>query len=98
MFTTKACIDSQKKLVEWQYLLYRSLQYAELWPANDYDPSKFQQVPRLGFVTAATSLNRGQRNCTMFGRLLDWYTIYALLLVRGVGAFKFLKNRQKPLN
>jgi len=31
---------------------------------------------RVGFVTAATSLNGGQQNFSLFGRLLDWYTIY----------------------
>jgi len=44
-----------------------------------WHPSKFQRVSRLAFVTGATSLTRGQPNfavCTMFGRLLGWYTIY----------------------
>ena len=52
-------------------------------------PSKFQQVSRLAFVTVATSVvddhgfrstdvaHRRQTNlCTIFGRLLGWYTIY----------------------
>jgi len=47
----------------------------ELRPTNGSDqmasfghPSKFQRVTRLGFVTAATSLTRGQLN---FARCLD---------------------------
>jgi len=51
-----------------------SPQYDKLWPTNGWDllaslghPSKFQRVSRLGFVTAATSLNGGQPN---FGRCL----------------------------
>jgi len=39
------------------------------------------RVSRLGFVTAPTSLNRGQSTtlCTIFGRLLGWYNICAFL-------------------
>jgi len=49
-----------KKLVKQQYLLQMSPEYGELLPTNGWDrlaslghPSKFQQVSRLGFVTAA---------------------------------------------
>ena len=39
--------------------------------------SKFQRVSRLGFVTAPTvAQRRSTKLCTMFGRLLGWYTIY----------------------
>jgi len=72
-----------KKLLKQQYLLHMSPQYGELRPTNGWDgfislghPSKFQWVSHLAFVTAATSLSRGQPNCTMFGRLLGWYTMY----------------------
>jgi len=41
-----------------------------------WHPSKFQRVLRFGFVTAVTLLNGSQPNCTMFGRLRGWYTIY----------------------
>jgi len=42
-------------------------------------PSKFQRVSRLRFVTAPTSLKRrSTKLCTMFGRLMHWYTMYAL--------------------
>jgi len=46
-----------------------SSQYGELRPTSTWDrfvslrhPSKFQQLSRLGFVTAATSLNGSQPN------------------------------------
>ena len=58
-------------------------QHGELRSTNGWhllaslgQPRKFQPVSRLGFVTAPTSLNAGQQNCRMFGRLLSWYTIY----------------------
>jgi len=57
-----------EKLLKQQYLLHMSAQYGELRPTNGWDrfttlgqPSKFQPVSRLGFVTAPTSLNGGQR-------------------------------------
>ena len=69
IFATGACINSPKKLVKQQYLPHTFSQYGELWPTNGSDllaslghPSKFQRVSRLGFVTAATSLNGGQPN------------------------------------
>jgi len=34
IFTTKACIDKQKKIVKQQYLLHLSSQYGELWPTT----------------------------------------------------------------
>jgi len=86
IFATKARIDNRKKTFKLQYLLHTNSQYGELRPTNDWDrsdslghPSKFQRVPRLGFVTAAKSLTGGQPNiCTIFGRLLGCYTIYTL--------------------
>jgi len=58
-----------KKLVKQQYLLHMTLQYGELRLTSGWDrfvslgrPSKFQRVSCLGFVTAATSLNRSQPN------------------------------------
>ena len=69
IFATMACIDNHKKLVKQQYLFHMSSQYGELRPTNGWDllaslgnPSKFQLVSRLGFVTAPTSLNGGQQN------------------------------------
>jgi len=32
VFATKACMDTRKKLVKWQYLLHKSSQYGELQP------------------------------------------------------------------
>jgi len=59
----------EKKLVKHQYLLHMSPQYGELRPTSSWDllaslghPTKFQRVSRLGFVTAATSLNGSQPN------------------------------------
>ena len=69
IFATKARIDNRKKVVKQQYLLHVSSQYGELWPTKGWDwlvilehPSKFQQVSHFGYVTAPTSLNRGQPN------------------------------------
>jgi len=59
----------ENKFVKQQYLIHTSLQYGERRPTDGGDllaslghPSKFQPVSRLGFVTAATSLNGGQPN------------------------------------
>jgi len=55
--------------IKHQYLPHTSSQYGELRPTSSWDrfgclahPSKFQRVSRLGFVTAATSLNKSQPN------------------------------------
>jgi len=68
-------------------------QYGELRPTNGWDllaslryPSKFQRVSRLGFVTAGCSdvaQRKWTKLYTMFGRLLDWYTIYRTYTVSG---------------
>jgi len=59
----------KKKLVKQQYLLHISSQYGELWPTSGWDrivslehPSKFQQLSRLGSVTARHSNSRHQPN------------------------------------
>ena len=70
IFTSKACIDNQKKnLLNGNISSICPHQYGDLRPTNGWDllaslghPSKFQRVLRLGFVTAPTSLNRGQPN------------------------------------
>jgi len=69
IFATKVCIDNRQKLVKQQYLVHMSARYGELRPISGWDrftslgrPSKFQWVSRVGFVTAATSLNGGQLN------------------------------------
>jgi len=69
IFATKAHIDNRKKRVKQQYLFHMSSQYGELRPISGWDrftslghPSKFQQVSRVGFITAPTSLNGRQPN------------------------------------
>jgi len=60
-----------KKLLNSKYLLHMSSQYGELQPTNGWErfvslghPTKFQQVSRLGVITAPTSLIGGQPNFT----------------------------------
>jgi len=69
VFAKKVRIDNRKETVKWQYLLHMCLQYGELRSTNGWDllaslghPGKFQQVSRLGFVTAAMALNGGKPN------------------------------------
>jgi len=59
-----------KRLVRQQYLPHISSQYGELRPTSGWGrfgclghPSKFQQVSRLGFVTARHSSRGRQPNC-----------------------------------
>jgi len=59
----------------------------ELRPTNSWDrfwslghATKFQRVSHLGFVNAPTSRKRkSTKLCTMFDRLLGWYTMYTFL-------------------
>jgi len=47
-----------------------------------WHPSKFQWVSRLGFITAATSLNEDQPNlagCLAISWAQGWYTIFTFL-------------------
>ena len=66
------------------HLPHMSSHYRELWPTSDWDllaslghPSKFQPVPRVGFVTTPvhrrrlTQVNKASQD--MFGRLLGCY-------------------------
>jgi len=91
------CIDNRKILVEQQCLLHISSQYGQLRPSSGWDrlaglehPSKFQQVSRLGFVTAATSFKGSQPN---FARCLAacWASAHILVL-NSVGAVTDLRN------
>jgi len=85
IFTIKACIDSRKKkLVKQQYLLRMSSQYGELRPTNGCGwfgclghPTKFQWVLHLAFITAATSLTRGQPNFARCLAVSSTGTLYA---------------------
>jgi len=69
IFAIKALSTIGKKFKQ-QYLFHMSSQYGEHRPTSGWDrlaglghPSKFQRLSRLGFTTAATSLNRSQPNC-----------------------------------
>jgi len=69
IFATMARIDHQKKLVKLQCLLQTSWQYDEHRPTSRWDllasfghPCKFQQVSRLGSVTAQHSSSGRQPN------------------------------------
>ena len=68
-----------KKVVKQQYLFHVSWQYGKLWPTGGWDrlgclghPSKFEWVSRLGFVTAATSLNGSQPNNFAWCLAVSW--------------------------
>ena len=87
---TKALIDNRKKHVKQQYLLHMSSQYGERWSTNGWNllaslghPSKFQRVSRLAFVTAATSLNRGQPNFAQC-LVVSWPGILYIIHFRGL--------------
>jgi len=69
IFATKARLDNRKKTAKQQYLPHRSAQYGELQPTSGWDrfvilghPSAFQQVSRLGSVTACHSSSGCQPN------------------------------------
>jgi len=84
IFATRACIDNRKKVVKQQYLLHMSPRYGERRSSNGWDrlgslehPSKFQR----GFASCLrycgdVANRRPTKLCTMFGRLLGWYTMY----------------------
>jgi len=94
-----------KKVVKHQYILHVSRKYGELQPTSGWDPfislghpSRFQWASHLGFVTAATSLNRSQPN---FARCLaiSWagtlYIHFRRLLCRS-GIFPGAKFTLRP--
>ena len=67
--------QSEKKLVKLQYHPHMPLQYGELRPTNSWDllaslghPCKFQQVSRLGSVTARQSSSKRQPNFAAMNR------------------------------
>ena len=70
IFTAKACIDNEKKLIKHRYLRHMSSWYGDLWPTNGRDllaslghHCKFQRVLRIGSVTARQSSSGHQPNC-----------------------------------
>jgi len=80
---TKACINNWKTPVKHQYLIHKFSQYGEVQSTNGWDrfgslghPSKFQRVSRLASLLHR---RRSTKLCTMFGRLLGWYTTYTFL-------------------
>jgi len=98
IFATKARVNNRKKLVKQQYLFQMSPQYGELRPTSGWDmlaslrhPCKFQQVSRLGSVTAWQSssgrqpnfaaLNRGHHLCSA-GRPSHWALAHILVLYK----------------
>jgi len=90
IFATKTHINNWKKnLVKQQYLPHMSSQYGELRPTSGWDrftslrhSCKFQRVWRLGFVTAAMSLNGSQPN---FARCIavSWAGIHYIYIFGG---------------
>jgi len=96
IFTTKACINNQKKLVKQQYLLQMSPQYDELQPTNGWDllaslgdPRKFKRVSCLGSISAWHSSSRCQpkfaelnrgRHLYLAGRPSRWALAHILVL------------------
>jgi len=75
IFATEARIDNWKKIVKHQYLSHTSLQYGELMTTSGWDllarlghPNKFQQVSRVGSVTARHSSSGRQPNFAVLNR------------------------------
>ena len=83
VFANKACIDNRKKiLLSSNMSSHMSSQYGELRPTKGWDalaclghtaPVQISTGFASGVVTTPTSLNGGQPNCTMLGRLLRWH-------------------------
>ena len=85
-FATKACIDNRKKIDKLQHILHMSHNMVNFGPSAadiglpDWGtPANFN-----GFRLLASLLHRRRspeasqtlQLCTMFGRLLGWYTVY----------------------
>ena len=69
-----------EKIVTQQYLLHVSPQYGELRPTNGSGVWGTEQIS-TGFASCLryysdVARQRPTKLCTMFGRLLRWYTIY----------------------
>jgi len=81
VIVTKACIDNRKKLVKQQYHLHMSPHnfgplMAEIswWVCRT--PANFNGFRVLASLLHRRRSRRPTKLCTMFGRLLGWYTIY----------------------
>jgi len=86
IFAIKACVNYQKKLVKQQYLLHMSSQYDECRCTTAVIGWRVWGTPAdfNGFCVLALLLHQRRsvevnQLCTMFGRLLGWYTIYTFL-------------------
>jgi len=80
IFAIKAYIDNQKKLVKQQYLLHNMANYGPLTAEIGLGVWAPQQIS-TGFASLLRCCSdvvhqRSTKRCTMFGRLLGWYTIY----------------------
>jgi len=83
IFATKALMDNRKKVVKQQYLLHMSSQYGELQCTNGWDrfvslghPANFNKFRVLASLLYRRRSPEAHKLCTMFGRLLGWYTMY----------------------
>jgi len=99
IFASKACIDNQEKLVKWQYLLHMCTQYGELWPLTAEIcwrvwgiPANFNRYRILLSLLTDVAQRRLTKLCTMFGRLLCWYTIYTFWGLLPLTEFCQLQN------
>jgi len=85
IFATKACVDNQKKLVKWQDLLHISSRYGPLTDEICWrvwgTPANFNGFRALAWIRYCSDVaqHRSTKLCTMFVRLLDWYTVYTFL-------------------
>jgi len=83
IFTNKARINNRKNPVKRQHLLHMSSRYGELWPTNGLNLLASLGHPNGFRVLLCNCTDIAKRCstklCTMFGRLLHWYTIYTFL-------------------
>ena len=70
--TVEICIQQLGQVEEMVFTARRS--YAR-------HPSKFQRVSHLGLIRYCSDVVKltSSKLCTMFGRLLGWYTMYTFL-------------------
>jgi len=72
--------QSEKKLVKWQYLLHMSsmVNFSPLTAEICWRVWDTQQISTGSRLCFDVVQRRSTKLCTMFGRLLHWYTVYAL--------------------
>ena len=79
IFATKACIDNRKKIVKQRYLLHKSSQYGEsLASVREFGATRQISTSFVSWLRYCSDVaqRKSTKLCTMFGRLLSWYTIY----------------------